>query len=410
MFHQPSRALDGSQSPFARNAPLTKVSALHSSGLPPGPSGDDAVNSARVHGSNPDPRISACETLMRFSASPRPRRPTRSARPTESWPRSCIRTSTRATSAPRSSSRRFPPPTICCRIRTSDGATTRARSTPRGRKRRRRKAILSRLCGRERPSLRERRRATPTSRKATTSSPNSCGEAASRRGGPGADLHYELHVPFLEAVNGATKTITLPGGGTLAGVDPARGRGRADSAPARQGRALRGEGPPGDALVQIVVEPHRYFTRDGDDIHLELPITVKEAALGGEVRAPTTTGSVMLKIPKRLQHRRHAASEGQGREGPRPRGRRTRQAQGRDADGAGSRARGVPRQMDARPRLRSPQGDVTHDQRAGVSRARASRSRHARNLDPGGMARPEPHCADGLSPRWTSRGRASSTI
>ena len=62
--------------------------------------------------------------------------------------------------------------------------------------------------------------------------------------------------------------------------------------------AFPGEGPPGDALVQIVVEPHRYFTREGDDIHLELPITVKEAALGGEVRAPTPTGSVMLRIPK----------------------------------------------------------------------------------------------------------------
>ena len=51
--------------------------------------------------------------------------------------------------------------------------------------------------------------------------------------------------------------------------------------------------------MQIVVRPHRTFTREGDDIHVELPITLKEAALGGEVRAPTTTGSVMLKIPKR---------------------------------------------------------------------------------------------------------------
>ena len=66
-----------------------------------------------------------------------------------------------------------------------------------------------------------------------------------------------------------------------------------------KGAPAPGEGPPGDALVQIVVEPHRFFTREGDDIHVELPITIKEAALGGEVRAPTTTGSVMLKIPKR---------------------------------------------------------------------------------------------------------------
>ncbi|MGA8585884.1 MAG: DnaJ C-terminal domain-containing protein, partial [Roseiarcus sp.] len=66
-----------------------------------------------------------------------------------------------------------------------------------------------------------------------------------------------------------------------------------------KGAPSPGEGEPGDALVQIVVRPHRFFTREGDDILLDLPITIKEAALGAEVRAPTTTGSVMLRIPKR---------------------------------------------------------------------------------------------------------------
>ena len=122
-------------------------------------------------------------------------------------------------------------------------------------------------------------------------------EQARRR--PGADMHYELPIDFLDAVNGATKTITLPQGGTLdvtipAGVEDGqilRLRGKGAPSP--------GEGPPGDALVQVVVKPHRYFTREGDDILLDLPITVKEAALGAEVKAPTATGSVMLKIPKR---------------------------------------------------------------------------------------------------------------
>src|SRR5574337_1170406 len=120
-------------------------------------------------------------------------------------------------------------------------------------------------------------------------------EQARRR--PGADLHFVLSVPFLDAVNGATKTIALPHGGPLdvtipAGVEDGqvlRLRGKGEPSP--------GEGPPGDALVQIVVEPHRYFTREGDDIHLELPISLKEAALGGEVRAPTPTGAGMLKVP-----------------------------------------------------------------------------------------------------------------
>jgi len=119
------------------------------------------------------------------------------------------------------------------------------------------------------------------------------------RRAPGADLHYELSVPFLDAVNGALRTIALPQGGALDVTIPA---GVEDGQALRlkgKGAPAPGEGPPGDALVQIVVEAHRFFTREGDDIHVELPITVKEAALGGEVRAPTTTGSVMLKIPKR---------------------------------------------------------------------------------------------------------------
>jgi DnaJ-class molecular chaperone len=122
-------------------------------------------------------------------------------------------------------------------------------------------------------------------------------EQARRR--PGADMHYELQVEFLDAVNGASRTITLPGGGTLqvtipAGVEDGqilRLRGKGAPSP--------GEGEPGDALVQIVVRPHRFFTREGDNILLDLPITIKEAALGAEVRTPTTTGSVMLRIPKR---------------------------------------------------------------------------------------------------------------
>jgi DnaJ-class molecular chaperone len=122
-------------------------------------------------------------------------------------------------------------------------------------------------------------------------------EQARRR--PGADLHYELPIDFLDAVNGASKTITLPQGGTLnvtipAGVEDGqilRLRGKGAPSP--------GEGPPGDALVQVAVRPHRYFSREADDILLDLPITVKEAALGAEVRTPTTAGSVMLKIPKR---------------------------------------------------------------------------------------------------------------
>ena len=51
-------------------------------------------------------------------------------------------------------------------------------------------------------------------------------------------------------------------------------------------------------MIEISIRPHRFFMREGDDIHLDLPITITEAALGAEVKAPTPSGKVLLKIPK----------------------------------------------------------------------------------------------------------------
>ncbi|WP_374332749.1 DnaJ C-terminal domain-containing protein [Aestuariivirga sp.] len=118
------------------------------------------------------------------------------------------------------------------------------------------------------------------------------------RRAPGADRSYELEVDFLDAVNGATRRITLPDGGSLdvtipAGIEEGqvlRLRGK--------GALSRGEGPAGDALVAITIRPHRFFKREGDDILLELPVTISEAVLGGKVKVPTTTGAVMATVPK----------------------------------------------------------------------------------------------------------------
>jgi DnaJ-class molecular chaperone len=114
----------------------------------------------------------------------------------------------------------------------------------------------------------------------------------------GADQHYRLEIDFLEAVNGAKKEIALPQGGRLdvtipAGIETGqtlRLKGKGGLSP--------GEGEAGDAFIEISVRPHPFFSRDGDDIRLDLPITVIEAALGGEVKAPTPSGLVLLKIPK----------------------------------------------------------------------------------------------------------------
>ena len=54
----------------------------------------------------------------------------------------------------------------------------------------------------------------------------------------------------------------------------------------------------GDALIELTIMPHRFFVLDGDNIRLELPVTLKEAALGAKVKVPTPTGAVMMSIPK----------------------------------------------------------------------------------------------------------------
>jgi DnaJ-class molecular chaperone len=123
-------------------------------------------------------------------------------------------------------------------------------------------------------------------------------QAQQSRRARGADLHYRLSVEFLDAITGATRRLTLPDGGTLdVTIPPGIQEGQILRLRGR-GAASGGEGEAGDALVEISIIPHRYFARIGDDIHLELPVTLGEAYLGASIKVPTPTGPVMLKVPK----------------------------------------------------------------------------------------------------------------
>jgi DnaJ-class molecular chaperone len=59
-----------------------------------------------------------------------------------------------------------------------------------------------------------------------------------------------------------------------------------------------GGGPAGDLLVEVEVGPHRRFTREGDDVHFELPVSLPEAVLGGRIEAPTPAGPVAVAVPR----------------------------------------------------------------------------------------------------------------
>lgn len=119
-------------------------------------------------------------------------------------------------------------------------------------------------------------------------------------GGPkvrGTDIAYSVSVSFLEAAQGAKRRINLSNGKSL---DVAIPPGTEDQQKLRlkgQGLPGMGGGDDGDAIVEVLVENHPYFRRDDGDIHLEVPITLPEAILGGSIKVPTVTGSVALKIP-----------------------------------------------------------------------------------------------------------------
>ncbi len=112
----------------------------------------------------------------------------------------------------------------------------------------------------------------------------------------GANAAYRLLVPFVEAATLEPQRVTLADGKTLdlklpAGVESGTQMKLA-------GKGEPGPGGAGDAILTIDVAPHKFFTRDGDDVRLDLPISLAEAVLGGSVKAPTVDKPVMLTIPK----------------------------------------------------------------------------------------------------------------
>lgn len=127
------------------------------------------------------------------------------------------------------------------------------------------------------------------------------GSGFAGRGGvrrKGGNLSLTLPLDFVEAVKGGKRRVTLPDGRTLDVDLPA---GLEDGGTIRlKGQGLPGSagGPPGDALITVRVRPHPWFRRDGDDIRLDLPVTLAEAVLGGKVRVPTIDGPVALTVPK----------------------------------------------------------------------------------------------------------------
>ncbi|WP_458757232.1 DnaJ C-terminal domain-containing protein [Afipia sp. TerB] len=125
------------------------------------------------------------------------------------------------------------------------------------------------------------------------------------------DVNATMSVSLEEAAKGAEKRVRLPNGKELNVKIPAgvaagqqiRLKGQGDTAPGHR---------PGDVLITVNIAPHPFFKVDGNDLRVELPITLYEAVLGGKVRVPTLGGAVELSVPKNTSSGRTFRLKGKG--------------------------------------------------------------------------------------------------
>ena len=135
----------------------------------------------------------------------------------------------------------------------------------------------------------------------------------------GADVRAQLEIDLEDAIQGARKRISFSDGRTIDVTIP---KGAAEGQVLR----LKGQGSPGragagDALIELVIRPHPIFRREGDNLVMDLPVSVPDAVLGAKIEAPTPEGPVTLTVPKgsnagstlRLKGRGLAHAKGGGR-------------------------------------------------------------------------------------------------
>lgn len=140
------------------------------------------------------------------------------------------------------------------------------------------------------------------------------------RAAKGEDFAASVTVSFDESASGGTRRVVLQNGEQIDVKIPAGVKDGQTIRVKGRGGAGRGGGPSGDILLTVSVSPHPWKTRDGNDIRMDLPVTLKEAVLGGKVPVPTLTGTVSLSVPPnsntgtilRLKGKGIAAKDGPG--------------------------------------------------------------------------------------------------
>jgi DnaJ-class molecular chaperone len=148
------------------------------------------------------------------------------------------------------------------------------------------------------------------------------GAGGGRAGGfasRGADIRAHLDIDLEEAINGAKKRLPFSDGRVLDVTIP---KGVAEGQTLRlKGQGAPGRAGPGDALIEIGIRPHPVYKREGDQLVMDVPVSVPDAVLGGKVQADTPDGPVSLNVPKgsnsgrTLRLKGRGLSDGQGGRG-----------------------------------------------------------------------------------------------
>lgn len=144
--------------------------------------------------------------------------------------------------------------------------------------------------------------------------PGGFGGAGFRAPRKGRDVHATAGLSFRQAVEGDTVVVNGVGGGKpiTARIPPGVKDGATIRLPGK-GEPGPGGAPAGDILLKITVHPHEVFTRDGDNLRIEVPVTFAEAALGDTITVPTLGGdTVKVKLPAGISSGKTLRVKGRG--------------------------------------------------------------------------------------------------
>ena len=128
----------------------------------------------------------------------------------------------------------------------------------------------------------------------------------------GADAQAELRVEFLDAVRACEIPLQIEGRRPLRVRIPPGADDGTRIRLAGQGVAGSDDAPAGDLYVTLRVAPHAFFKRVGDDLHVDVPVTLPELVLGASIEVPTPDGAVSMKVPTRSPNGRKLRLRGKG--------------------------------------------------------------------------------------------------